>query len=449
VSAKRFDAVPFAAIKRERTEWLEPGRIPVGGVTILGGDPGLGKSQWTCLLAARLSRGELGPAAASLMLTAEDDPSRTIRPRLEAAAADLELIRCVRAATNDGFVLPDDVVELDRLVQETHARLVVIDPVSAHLAERINSWRDTEVRGALRPLADLAERYQCAVVAVMHLNKGSGMPAIYRLAGSVGFSGAPRSVLFFARDPDDPDGGTGRRRALSHEKCNLAPESPTLLYEIEPVLIPARGDEPQVDASRLKLIGESNRRGNDLLAFCDSDGAERSEAEDFLREQLANGPVLGADVKAAAKREGISLKALRNARTRLGVETPSSGFPRRTWWSLSGAPPLWAPLESAGEGHDWGNPHGSAVSEASGGLENASRAHSPDMGHDWRIRGAPRGPGARCGWSRSVGVSDPRRLWLALPWRMFTTCSRCRGFAYCVGRRRGRLRCLACFGANA
>jgi RecA-family ATPase len=304
---RRFEAVAFEDIRRESTEWLLPGRIPIGGVTILGGDPGLGKSQWTCLLAAQLSRGELGPPAATLMLTAEDDPSRTIKPRLEAAEANVSLIHVVRALSSEGFELPDDVVELDRLVAETNAKLVVIDPVSAHLCGKTDSFKDADVRRALRPLSDIGERHQCAILPVMHLNKGSGMPAIYRLSGSVAFSGAPRSILFFARDPDDPDGDAGKRRALSHDKCNLGPQRSTLLYDIEPVTVPARGDEPAVRVSRLEFRGKSNRRGNDLLAF--SDGEERSaieEATDFLQDALANGPVEKTEIVKRSRADGHS-----------------------------------------------------------------------------------------------------------------------------------------------
>jgi hypothetical protein len=375
---RRFDAVPFSQIRRERTEWLVPMRIPIGGVTILAGDMGLGKSQWTCLLAAELSRGELGEPSATLMLTAEDDAARTIKPRLEAAEANVELVHVVRGTSNEGFALPDDVVELDRLIAETTARLVVIDPISAHLSEQVNSWRDTDVRSALRPLADLAERHGCAIVPIMHLNKASGMPAIYRLSGSVAFSAAPRSVLFFARDPDDPDGATGRRRALSHEKCNLGPEAPTLLYEIESVLVAARGEEPAVDVSRLKLIGESTRRGNDLLDLGDT--AERSElddAQDFLRAELANGPRERSDLYKAARAEGISDKRLRKARERLGVDVSRSGFPSRSFWSLAqSCPALWDQVSNVDGGHDCANPHGSNISEGSDAASGPSRALS-------------------------------------------------------------------------
>jgi AAA domain len=380
-ATRRFEAVPFETIRRERTEWLLPGRIPIGGVTILGGDPGLGKSQWTCLLAAQLSRGELGPPAATLMLTAEDDPSRTIKPRLEAAGADLSLIHVVRGMSSDGFELPDDVLELERLVADVKARLVTIDPVSAHLCGKTDSFKDADVRRALRPLSDVGERHQCALLPVMHLNKGSGMPAIYRLSGSVAFSGAPRSILFFARDPDDPEGATGPQRALSHDKCNLGPECSTLLYEIEPVLIPARGDEPEVSVSRLKLIGESNRRGNDLLAF--SDGDERTaleEAMEFLCAELANGPIERTEIMKRARAEGHAEKTLRRAREALGVAVDRAGFPSKSYWSLSRAHGAWAPLQAGVDGHDWQNPHGSNGFGAKSGPEMSSRAHLPGMG---------------------------------------------------------------------
>src|SRR6266498_1540414 len=84
---RRLLATPAAKIQREAVEWLEPGRVPIGLVTVLAGVGGLGKSQWTCLLAARLSRGELGDPGVTLIATAEDSPSTTVVPRLEALEA--------------------------------------------------------------------------------------------------------------------------------------------------------------------------------------------------------------------------------------------------------------------------------------------------------------------------------------------------------------------------
>src|SRR5881409_974224 len=46
-----------ADVKEERIRWLWHGRIPLANVTLLDGDPGLGKSTLTLDIAARHSRG--------------------------------------------------------------------------------------------------------------------------------------------------------------------------------------------------------------------------------------------------------------------------------------------------------------------------------------------------------------------------------------------------------
>lgn len=365
-------AVPFSEIERGRVEWLDPGRVPIGGVTVLFGDPGLGKSQWTCLLAARLSRGELGPPAASLMLSAEDDTSRTIRPRLEAAGATLELVHCVRSERSEGFVLPDDAPDLEHLIAAKRSRLVTIDPISAHLAS-LNTWRDSDVRSALRPLAEIAERHSCAIVVVMHMNKASGAQAIYRAGGSIGFVGAARSGLLFARDPDDPDGETGRRRALSHVKSNLSAEASTLVYEVQTIVLPARAGEPESESSRLHLIGESSRTGRDLLTFADDeDRGPIDEAMEFLRNELAAGPKGAQDIFKAAKAEGISEKTLRRAQKQLGIKPQRAGFPSRSYWSLTHGQLPWPSVETENGGQVWGNPHEQTASGPSEGPSDST-----------------------------------------------------------------------------
>ena len=205
VIAPAAQAVPVASYTREKVDWLVPGRVPRRAVTLLVGDPGLGKSLLTCAWAGDLSRrGE-----SVLFATAEDSIAATVRPRLEAVEADLErvhIVRLMREGVEEGLALPDDVGELDRLVRETEAQLVVIDPLMAHLPGTVNSWRDQSVRRALAPLHRLAEEHGCAVIVVAHLNKAAGTEALYRVGGSIGLGGAARSALLFARNPNDPDG---------------------------------------------------------------------------------------------------------------------------------------------------------------------------------------------------------------------------------------------------
>jgi hypothetical protein len=112
----RAKSVTLADVRAEPVEWLWPERIPLGAITVLAGDPGLGKSSLSIDLAARLSRGVLGGKPGNvLMLTAEDPLAQVVRPRLEAAGADLDRIR-VGSIERDGFAgpiqLPDDALHL-------------------------------------------------------------------------------------------------------------------------------------------------------------------------------------------------------------------------------------------------------------------------------------------------------------------------------------------------
>ena len=89
----------LSQVKAEAVCWLWPARIPRGKLTIIDGDPGLGKSVLTLDLAARISRGQPMPfvdrepgedvvPAGVVLLTAEDGLQDTVRPRLDAAGAN-------------------------------------------------------------------------------------------------------------------------------------------------------------------------------------------------------------------------------------------------------------------------------------------------------------------------------------------------------------------------
>ena len=183
--------MPFSSIQDERLTYLEPGRIPLGLVTVLCGYAGLGKSQYTCLLAARLSRGESGEPAATLIATAEDGPGTTVRPRLEAAGANLDLVYVLTIQSDDGLTdgieIPDDLDTVAEEMQRTGARLLVVDPLVAHLPSEIDTHKDGQVRRALAPLYRLAQELDCAVVVTIHLNKAQGMQPLQRLSGSGAF----------------------------------------------------------------------------------------------------------------------------------------------------------------------------------------------------------------------------------------------------------------------
>jgi len=219
----------------ERVSWLWRGRIPLGKITLIDGDPGTGKSALATDLAARVSVGRKFPdgtpcrAGGVVIASAEDGLADTIRPRLDAAGADLSRVLAL-ATVPDGdterlISVPEDIGVIRRGIEQVQARLVVIDPLMAFLSGDVNSHRDQDVRRALAPLAKLAEETGAALVVVRHLNKSSDGNALYRGGGSIGIVGQARSALLVARHPEDD-----RRRVLASLKSNLAEPAPSLAF---------------------------------------------------------------------------------------------------------------------------------------------------------------------------------------------------------------------------
>ncbi len=321
-------------VQSKRVTWLWPGRIPRGKLCILDGDPGLGKSTLALELAARVSVGDAMPGctsgqqepAGAVLLSAEDDLGDTIRPRLDAACADVSRIVALRMVPGiDGErppVLPDDLHQLRAAIERVDAVLVVIDPLMAYLNGKTDAHRDQDVRTVLHRLARLAEETDAAVVCIRHLNKTSGVNPLYRGGGSIGIIGAARAGLIVARDPDDES-----RRVLASTKNNLSAESESasLAFHLETA---SNG------SCRLVWQGPCDHSAADLLAVSANpeDRTVLGEAKDFIRDILAIGPVRATEVQAQAREGDISKRTLQRAKTDLGVESHRTND--AWWWAL-------------------------------------------------------------------------------------------------------------------
>lgn len=329
--------VSLDTVTPEAVEWLWPKRVPRGKLTLLVGDPGLGKSSVVLDFAARISTGASLPGGGEVaagdvvLLTAEDGLSDTVRPRFDAAGGDATRVHVLTAVKRGDkehpLTLDADLPHLEAVVRDLRPTLVAVDPLSAYLG-KVDSHVDARVRAVLAPLAQLAEAYDAAVVAVLHLNKGQG-PALYRTAGSIAFVAAARSVLAVVPDPDRE----GERRLVA-VKSNLAAPALDLAFRIEPT---------EMGVARVVWIGERHERLNVDAALGGQDVGERSavdEATAFLGEALSGGPRPARDVEADAREQGISKATLKRAKTRLGIRVVKRAVVggRRGegewWWAL-------------------------------------------------------------------------------------------------------------------
>jgi len=320
-------------VEEQAVRWLWPNRIALGKLNMLAGDPGLGKSFITCDLAARVSTGSPWPDGAAndtpggvLLLNAEDDVADTIKPRLRAARADMARIMAMFAVDRGRlFSLAKHLEELARCASQLpDLRLIVIDPVTAFMSG-IDSHKNADVREALAPLSELAERTGAAVLAVSHLNKGSGQ-AIYRTTGSLAFTAASRSVWCVAKDPQNRD-----RRVFLPMKNNLGNDKTGLAYSINGFSYPPFVDwEPDaVDTDIDAVLNREHRSAP-------SRQSATAAADEWLAAFLDGGEKASAEIYDAGKAAGFSTDQLKRASQRIGAQVKRAGMPSRSFWRLGG-----------------------------------------------------------------------------------------------------------------
>jgi hypothetical protein len=166
------------------------------------------------------------------MITAEDNAEDTIRPRLEAAGANLdrviELSSVAVGPRRQPFEIPADLALLEAEVAERSARLVIPEPLAAFLYGP-DANKDQEIRRLLYHLSQIGERHHCAVVPHRHLNKSSGTKALHRGNLSIGVIGHARVGLLVAEDPDDASA-----RILAITKMSDGPKQASLRFRLQP-----------------------------------------------------------------------------------------------------------------------------------------------------------------------------------------------------------------------
>lgn len=315
-------------IKSEQIDWAWHKRIARGKITVIAGDPNLGKSLITVDLASRVSNGDKMPDGTAgiqcdvIIISAEDGTADTIRPRLEAAGADLSRIHIIdgikETDKSTGEVIErsfllSDISELEEVIKSNpEIGIIFIDPISAFVGN-IDSHKNSDVRSLLAPLASLAERYKVAVVAVSHLNK-SDTKAVYKVSGSLAFVAAARAAFMVMKDKND-----ATRRLFIPLKNNLAPDTEGMAYRIEGVDDVAKivwePDPIAIDVDEA-LNPVSNKKPSALTA----------EAADWLKELLKDGPVPAKKALALGADNGFSKATLYRARKSIGAVTSHEGF---------------------------------------------------------------------------------------------------------------------------
>jgi putative DNA primase/helicase len=316
--------ITLASVTPKPIEWLWRPHFALGKLSVLAGHPGLGKSLVTMDLAAHVSKGldwidgSPCPKGSVVLVSGEDDPGDTLRPRLDAAGADVTRVHYLRAVFDAdgerGFTLADVPALSSLLTRLGDCRLLIIDPVSAYLAGT-DSHKNANVRALLAPLAQMAGEFRVAVICVSHLNKGQG-DAIGRVTGSLAFVAAARSAYAVARDKDDP-----HRRLLLPIKNNLGADTSGVSYRIDEITMDGVGAVPYVVWSREPVMVSAD----EALAPSGPSESTVVDAAEFLTELLQGGPVPVKEVKNEATAAGITWRTIERAKAEIGVIAERQG----------------------------------------------------------------------------------------------------------------------------
>lgn len=343
-NSRALQLTPASAIKPCPVKWLWDGRIAIGTLALLAGREGIGKSTLAYWLVAQITRGMLpgelfGKPRAVLIAATEDSWEHTIVPRLIAARADLDKVfRVAVRSANEVYVGMNVIKDLKLLEQaavQVDAGVLLLDPLMSRLGDQ-DTHKDSEVRVALEPIVDVADRVGMSVLGLIHHNKSGSTDPLQLIMGSKAFTGVARSVHTVVIDPDDEE---EERKLFGTPKNNLGRANlPTLSFTI----VAAAVDTEEGTAWTGRLVWGADV-SESISAVMERSGTENTdrtalkEAAEWLHDFLSMTGVVGsARVKDEGRKAGHSESALKRARHRIKVETRSEGFPRTTFWYLPG-----------------------------------------------------------------------------------------------------------------
>jgi hypothetical protein len=360
---RHLKVVRASEIRMRATRWLweeEDGAqwMPLGGLTLLGGREGIGKSTWGYRLAAMLSVGKLpgsffGEPRAVVVAAGEDAWAQTVVPRLVAAGADLGLVFRVDVVQPDGGIdglsLPEDTAGLTELCHRERVALVLLDPLMSAVSGKLDTHKDAEVRKALSPLSRLADEAQVGVLGLIHVNKSQGNDLLTRLMGSRAFSAVARSVLVCHKEDNTEELGTGPASFLfGQAKSNLGRKvQHSYRYSIEGTRVGYDAELQQpVFSSRIRIEEIVTGGIDDQVAASEAPrraAPKAAEALEWLTSYLQGAGAVSAAAgipSAVVKAEGVEAghtdKAIRSAREKNGALVQTSHNPNGpgTVWFL-------------------------------------------------------------------------------------------------------------------
>lgn len=312
---------PLSSYSKESVDWLWEHRIPLGKLSFIIGDPGVGKSFLSVYIASKVTLGAAwpdtetkAPLGSVIILTAEDGIGDTVRKRFEANGADLDKILVLEGILTKGdhqefFNIEKHLSTLGSiLIERDDVRLIILDSLDSYLG-KVDGHKYTETKSILAPLTELGNKYKVSILGIRHMNKSTHFKALYRGMGSVAFAAEARVIHVVVKED------TSEKRLFIPIKNNLVKTPKALAFSIvgdnsENATVEFDPTPIDIDADTMLSV----EKREEALAL--------SEAKEWLNEMLQNGPVPSSTILKEAKDNGISEITLRRAKKEINKETP-------------------------------------------------------------------------------------------------------------------------------
>lgn len=302
-------------IAEKSVKWLWYPYIPLGKITIMQGNSGIGKTMLALNIAAALSNGEPLPGDTEprepisiIYNTAEDGLGDTIKPRLRSAGANLTRINTINERVNT-VTMTDERIE--NCICELGAKLLILDPIQAYLGAKTDMNKANEVRPIFAQLGRVAEDNECAVILIGHQGKNQMYSELQSLLGSTDQVAAARSVLTVTKYPNNKT-----LSLINHTKSSLSARGKSLTFSID-----ENGKIVWGDFIENTINSDEERT------------TKTDTAKQLLQDFLANGAMPQSDIVAAAFEQGISKRTLDRAKSELGIKSYLTD--KKWFWQLT------------------------------------------------------------------------------------------------------------------